>query len=182
MRRKNVNNEFIKTCLSDALFYLLKDNDYSVITVNEICNKAGIGRTTYYRHFNNKDGKEQLVRHKITTDIVEYYRSHKKESEEDFDFVLLKQVYDNRKTYKLIKQNNLLSLLYDIFYEIFNTYNKTSEGMNEYLKDFFVGGIYGIIYHWILTDFRDTPKELHDQFVMALYYKIMSGFDKSSPN
>jgi AcrR family transcriptional regulator len=41
--------------LETALHELLSDQDYDAITVDEICARGAIGRSTFYTHFKNKD-------------------------------------------------------------------------------------------------------------------------------
>lgn len=42
-------------CLSDALLDLMKENDYSKISIKDICGAAGLSRQTFYQFFNSKD-------------------------------------------------------------------------------------------------------------------------------
>lgn len=44
-----------KKWIIEALFALLKQRDYRDITVDQIVNKAGLGRRTFYRYFKSKD-------------------------------------------------------------------------------------------------------------------------------
>ncbi len=41
-------------CLMDALLELLKEKSLDDITVNELCEKAIVGRGTFYKHFSDK--------------------------------------------------------------------------------------------------------------------------------
>ena len=47
---KRNQTEFLKLCLADALVKLMADKPYEDISVNAICEKADVGRTTFYRH------------------------------------------------------------------------------------------------------------------------------------
>ena len=52
---------FMKLCLADALIKLMAAQDYDSINVNTICELAGVGRTTFYRHLDCKNSKEELL-------------------------------------------------------------------------------------------------------------------------
>lgn len=41
-------------CLMNALLELMKEKNFEEITVNELCDKALIGRGTFYKHFTDK--------------------------------------------------------------------------------------------------------------------------------
>ena len=60
MRKKSESTEFIKKCLAQALIDIMWTKEYKRISITEICNKAGYGRTTYYRHFDG-DKDEALL-------------------------------------------------------------------------------------------------------------------------
>lgn len=44
-----------RTLLSEALISLILEKDYEVITVQEILDRANVGRSTFYTHFSDKD-------------------------------------------------------------------------------------------------------------------------------
>lgn len=43
-----------KKLLADALYDLVKEKDFDVITVNDICKYSGVSRATFYRYFRDK--------------------------------------------------------------------------------------------------------------------------------
>ena len=50
---KNESKYFNTAILFDeALIYLLENKDIEYITIKEICNKAGVNRSTFYLHYN----------------------------------------------------------------------------------------------------------------------------------
>ena len=59
---KRTQTAFLKLCLADALIKLMAAQDYNSINVNTICELAGVGRTTFYRHLDCKNSKEELNR------------------------------------------------------------------------------------------------------------------------
>ena len=58
---KETLNTNSKNYIVESLFVLLKSKTIENIQVTEICKKAGVGRSTFYKHFNNK------------SDIINYY-------------------------------------------------------------------------------------------------------------
>ena len=61
---KSQSKYFNTACLMDkALLELLGKKDYAYITVKEICEKAGVNRSTFYLHYETVDDllKESLL-------------------------------------------------------------------------------------------------------------------------
>ena len=53
---KSQSKYFNTACLMDeALLSLLQKKDYTYITVKEICEKAGVNRSTFYLHYETMD-------------------------------------------------------------------------------------------------------------------------------
>ena len=49
------SSRFIKLCLEDSLFLLMEEKTFEEIKIGEICDKAGVGRTSFYRHYIDKE-------------------------------------------------------------------------------------------------------------------------------
>lgn len=52
-----------RDAVANALYALMRERPYDEISVQEICRRAIVGRTTFYAHFQDKD--DILVRHAI---------------------------------------------------------------------------------------------------------------------
>ena len=48
-------NSFSTSLMVEALLLLLEKKEYDSITVKEICEKAGVNRSTFYKHYDTKD-------------------------------------------------------------------------------------------------------------------------------
>ena len=60
MRRKNITSEMMMNYIAEGLLKLMSDKPYAKISVSDICEKAGVNRSTYYRHFYTK---EDIIRY-----------------------------------------------------------------------------------------------------------------------
>jgi len=165
MRHKNQSNEFIKDCLALAYIHLLYEKNKEEISVTEICDKAGFGRTTYYRHFSND--KNELITYIAIKKWDEYKTTHPKEVAADEGFQLLTHIYQNKKFMLMLKNQNMVEVLFKILFEIFGV-KETDNPVMRYGKDIFVGMYFGVIYDWILLGCVDTPEEIAE--------KIKQGF------
>lgn len=54
-RKEDLRITKTKAALSSAFFDMLADKTFDDITVNELCEKAGVRRATFYKHFNDKN-------------------------------------------------------------------------------------------------------------------------------
>ena len=79
-KKEDLRVKITKQLLYDAMFDLLRDNRFENIKVTDICDKAEIHRTTFYKHFDNK------------YELLEYCIL---KLSEGFDEILGKYHYDN---------------------------------------------------------------------------------------
>ena len=151
--------------MDEALISLLEKKEFSYITVKEICDTAGVNRSTFYLHYENtldkhfsyydidkKDvscrlerGGEQLIF--ITRDYLVPY---------------LTFVKDNRRIFKLaIKQYHVMNMddVYgDLFKSIFEPILakfKIPENERAYVIKFYLTGIFAIVMEWLDKDCGD---------------------------
>jgi len=162
--KKEQSVKFLKLCLADALLKLMVDKPYSEININAVCKTAGVGRTTYYRYFGNKDGKDELLIFKIGYELEEYEKLHESEAGQDGNKVFLNCVYEHRKLFAALYKNGLIYMLMEAF-ERFSFRDTPLSKNDSYLGAFFVYGYFGIIYQWIKYDFDETPDEVQRHIV-----------------
>ncbi|MGN0328847.1 MAG: TetR/AcrR family transcriptional regulator [Lachnospira sp.] len=169
MRHKNQSNEFIKTCIATAYINLLYEKPKEDITVTEICQKSGFGRTTYYRHFSND--KNELIIYIAKRKWDEYKSQNAEAVKADEGFQLLTHIYNKKRFMLMLKEQKLIELLFRILFEIYGI-QETENPILRYGKDIFVGMYFGVIYDWIIQGCIDTPMDIKNKieqgFAIAL--------------
>ncbi len=75
MRRKNITSEMMMSYIAEALLLLMKDKNYNDITIGEITERAGVNRSTYYRHF---ETKESIIQFYLDSIMEEYQIAFRK--------------------------------------------------------------------------------------------------------
>ncbi len=102
----------------NALISLVLEKGYDTVTIEEITDRADLGRTTFYLHFRDK---EELLMNAIDTMIEDFLEKHEEKRHKnaevikniqsqpeklDFDYGMIKQIFihahDNSDLYKVI--------------------------------------------------------------------------------
>lgn len=55
MMKKKIKIEKSRILLKEALLHLLLEKDFAKITIQDLCKKAKVGRSTFYNHYNDKN-------------------------------------------------------------------------------------------------------------------------------
>lgn len=171
-----------RTAIFQAFGSLLAEQSYSHITVQEIIDRANVGRTTFYDHFETKDELlkalcENLFGHIISSakDCTHTHGLYSNNSAPESIFChLLQHLQEN--------DNNVLGLLSCESSEIFLRYFKDSlieliqnQFVNQNRKnkkdiplDFLINHISGsfveMVLWWIKSRMKQTPEELDGYF------------------
>ena len=164
--------EFLKECMSDALFQLMKDKPFTNITINEIADAAGVNRSTWFRNFSSKNDAItfKLIRlwnrwadeHKI----IEHRRYVLDNAEDFFAFN-----YSIKGLLSEIYREELQACVYNAFYQVMMP--QYGENPAEcYEARFYSYGLFGFLDEWIKRGFYETSEQL-----AALFRKMMSGKD-----
>lgn len=154
----NVNRrvQMTRRMIKDALIELMNDNDFSKISISDICKTADINRSTFYSHY--KDTKEVLV--DIEDDIISRLPevSDSKQDLKEAMREILSFIKDNSAliTIMVVKRKDD-SFVEKLLSSILARYEHLSSASNEmqtrYNYIFCTSGIIGIIKEWILSDF-----------------------------
>lgn len=156
--------------MDEALLVLLEKKDYDFITVKEVCQKAGVNRSTFYLHYEKMDDLlEETVNYvnnkfmdklsvigdiKDTTKVIL--------TRDRFLRPYLSFIKENKKIYKLMHDKphlfNLGKITRNLYKEIFDialTNFKVKEEEKKYVFAFYAEGVIGIIKRWIDDDCKD---------------------------
>ena len=187
MRKKDQSTDFLKGCLSDALFKLLKEKEYDKITVGEITALANVSRATYYRHFQSKD---ELLLYKIDHFTDEWLASvfgGGGLSLKEFLTLYVRLIYDNRSCLRLLYPAGKKGILEEYLLRRIVSGRVPAEFQYRQIgRAFYLLGMFSL---WIQRDFQETPEELmgiilrpYEDFgsLAADAEKILKGVDPSA--
>lgn len=162
--------------MDQALINLLDKKDLEYITIKEICQTAGVNRSTFYLHYDNINELLQEAFEMIYKDFSQsfkdndIYKQIKTSNAKDLIFIkpeyilpylnfvkrnlrILKTI---RKKPKFFNTDVFYSKMYnDIFFPIVSKFNIPKDS-KPYILNFYTKGLYGIIDQWIATDCKDS--------------------------
>ena len=167
---KNESKYFNTALLMDeALLQLLEKKDFAFISVKEICQRAGVNRSTFYLHYENtnellEETIELLNERFVTSFPKELIINTKRRilTSPDFLAPYLNFVKENKRAYKLIHQKPELfsadkafkKMYKDIFDPALDTFN-VDEKEKKYVFEFYTKGSLAIIQKWVEEDCKD---------------------------
>ncbi len=198
---KTESKYYNTACLMDeALILLLEKKDYSFITVKEICDKAGVNRSTFYLHYQNIDD--------LLSECIEYVgnKIQKKYSDKIMDkgiirtsklhdLVLVTPQYllpyleflkENKAVYKIaysqpnvLKEKTVINHLYtNIFEPILDRFSvpKTEQ---KYMLSFYLSGLGAIMIDWVKNDCKEDISVIINIIMKCLNLEnVQKQFDK----
>lgn len=160
MRRKSITSEMMKSYIADALLILMSKKDFSDITVGEIVEKAGVNRSTYYRHFDKKEDAVMYFLNNISKNILEWDKA-KKSSFEEHLINVYKHYYKHKKQIMTIYKNGLSILFLDVLKKYLGAemYKDKQESI-QYAIAFHIGGTFNHFMLWFSRNMADSPEEM----------------------
>ena len=154
-------NAYVIEHITESLLKLLKEKPMQEISISEIVDTAGVGRTSFYRNYGTK---EDVVKKHIVALIEKWdqdYMASGKDSNAELYGSLFKHLKDNADFYLLLKERNLMHLFLEVFLER-NGPKSEYENMWAYTTAFITYGTYGWIEEWINRGMQESAETMAD--------------------
>lgn len=159
MKHKNKSTEFLLECMADSLISLMKEKEFNQITINEITERSGVGRATYFRHIKNK---EELIVFKLKVSWERWAKEYKLRMINGFALENMEAFFNfnyvNREIFLLASDAGLSQTILSVFDAIF-VYQENEQNQY-YANSFFKYGLFGILNAWILNRFKESPETM----------------------
>ena len=152
-------NAYVIEHITDALLKLLKEKSLQEISISEIVDAAGVGRTSFYRNYESKEG---VVKKHIVALIEKWdqdYKASGKDSNAELYGSLFQHLKDNADFYLLLKERNLMHLFLTVFLERSGP-KAEYENMWAYTNAFITYGTYGWIEEWINRGMQESAETM----------------------
>lgn len=163
--RKSCHSD-TKDILATALSDLLEVKPFSKITVNELCEKSMIVRSTFYLHFKDK---YELLSYCLSRVSGEFDELMNTNAPKDFFIIFLTICEKKEHAFSNLFEAGMNEELIELFYRHFSRYitqhlnEKNARGdllpgPIESVSAFYVSGLVGMTLRWIKNNFN-LPKE-----------------------
>jgi len=159
-----LQSEFSKKCIADALILLMKKMEFKSITNKNITDKAGLSHVTYYRNFKSKEDVIKYYLDDITNAFIKEKKvNYNPEHFKDYLVTLFTHLKAKEDIGILLMEAGLFYLIKDEFDKIFS--EKAKNIKDQYNYYFVSGGLYNIYYYWIVNGCKETPEQIADMFM-----------------
>lgn len=163
--------------MDEALIALLETKDLEYVTVKEVCEKAGVNRSTFYLHYETISDLLNETLEMINERFLEYFPQHEKNMFDRAadrkleDFVLITKEYlipylqfikDNKKVYRAVFRNpnsmqayvRYVNLKKYVLNPILAKF-EVPVSYRQYFIAYYIEGIIAIIKEWLRQDCTD---------------------------
>ncbi len=177
-----------------ALIKLIEKKSFSEINVSEICEEAGVNRSTFYAHYQNTYDLLKETQQNTMLRLNEYfaelgivYQDPNYIPTEELELIspkflipYLTFIKENRKLFK-VYMNNLSNFeVEDAFDGLFKYVLKPifykkgikDQAFMQYISKFFLTGITAIVNHWINNDCKDDLKYICEIIILCIRPKL----------
>ena len=179
---KSESKYYNTACLMDeALILLLEKKEYSFITIKEVCEKAGVNRSTFYLHYETMDDllTESIryignkIHKKFGNKVINKQVINKSELEDlllitpEYLLPYLEFLKENKAIYKIafsqpniLKEQYIVNHLYkNIFEPILDRFS-IPKNEQKYMMSFYLAGMSAIMISWIKNDCKDDMESI----------------------
>ncbi len=171
-------------CMNQAFLELLNEKDFEYITVKEICQRAGVNRSTFYLHYETiADLLNESVAYK-NRQFASYFSKERQLDAAQIETVPLEELFlitpryllpflqyvkDQRKLFNtflnkyevLGSENHFHLLFHQVISPIMDRYN-VPENKKPFLISFSIDGIMGIVKVWLRSDCQEPIDFISD--------------------
>ncbi|MBR2811190.1 MAG: TetR/AcrR family transcriptional regulator C-terminal domain-containing protein [Solobacterium sp.] len=153
-------NTYVKQQITKALISLMKKKKITDISISEICDKAQVGRASFYRNY---DAKEEVIEKHTEQLIMSWAESIEMDPNANiynFFASLFEHFQKNSSFYKILYQQNMSSMILNAIRKKLNV-NADADPAALYTSAFTAYGVFGWIDIWFSHGMKETPEELN---------------------
>lgn len=165
--RKSSTCSALSECIVHGLLLLLQESPLEEITVKEIVEKAGVNRSTYYRHFSSK---ADVVRHYYSRLLDEYLRTVPDNVPLKNYYVGLFLCFLRHKDELLLLEKHGLShhLLEEMDARINQIHGCSLDAVTSLYGNYHMGGIFNCFRYWLKEEMATPPEKLAQAYISFL--------------
>lgn len=156
-------NIYVIEHLKNALLELLSEKTINDISISELVDKAGVGRASFYRNYNQK---EDILKSHINDLFHEWMNEWQRNDGAPLSEqlrILISHFEKHRDFYKLLNDRGLIYLLKDVIIGLFGP-KPEYEKVQAYATAYFAYVLYGWIDVWFQRGMQESSDEIAEMF------------------
>ena len=178
--------------MNEALLILLEKKDIEFITVKEVCEKAGVNRSTFYLHYDTIDDLFEETIEMLNQEFLKSFKVKdiklliKNGNKEDIMFIneeflnpYLEFVKKNKRVLKMIhkrpilfKNENIYSkMCEELFFPILSRFG-VAKDEQVFRLEYFTRGTVGIINKWLELDCEMPISKIIEIIIDSINFSI----------
>jgi len=153
-------NTYVKKQITKALINLMSQKKITDISISEICDKAAVGRSSFYRNYYSKEEVIEKYTESLILSWAESVDMDPNASIYNFFARLFEHFQTNSSFYKILYDQKMSPMILGAIRKRLNITTDT-ESSTLYLKVFTAYGIFGWIDVWFSNGMKESPEELN---------------------
>ncbi len=177
----DLRTQYTRKVIQDAFFALLKEQPLYKIKVSDLCERAGINRSTFYRHYTDPFDLMNQLEEQYLSEFEAYVKEVRLKGLKDGLKMMIANVKESQEQYLVLVSDNadnqfinkMITVSYSVFRNGFEiTYPQLTENQRAYLFDFMVSGCIHAILDWVNRGMPESPDDLA-AFLADLYGSVI---------
>lgn len=156
-----------KRMLKDALTEMLRSQDIYHVSIRELCERADVNRTTFYKYYGNQFDLLADMENDLLVFLSDTIREHAANPEKIIE-ITCRYMEEHLEFGRLIVNNNVDPLFPQRLFSmdvirnavLMNYRSLENEKLQEYLFNYIIYGTYRIFCLWLNKDQRESPEEI----------------------
>ena len=165
MNKREGINKIIKDSITEALIHLMRNKEYSRITISEIVKKAGVSRISFYRNFNSK---EDIIIKYLEKAIKDWGEKWEQSKDTDIIHQVFKLFNEEKELIDILYKANLQQIIAEQLL-LACKYEKEDINIIAYTKSMVSYSIFGLCNEWYKRGMKESAEEV--VFLVKEYQK-----------
>ncbi len=152
-------NAYVVEHLTGSMLALLEEKPIAEISISELCGMAGVGRTSFYRNYSDKEDIIKAYVERLFQDWAVQCKEAPDLPVREIVRIVFSHFEANRDFYSLLNKRGLVYLFKDIILDLCG-FNPDQEMVAAYSSSYVGFFLYGWIEVWFRRGMKDTAEEL----------------------
>ncbi|MBQ7858715.1 MAG: TetR/AcrR family transcriptional regulator [Faecalibacterium sp.] len=161
MTKREATTQRLKDSLANALLELMQEKPFAKITIDELTQRAQVGRVTYFRHFSNK---EDVLVYKYMRLWEQWAKEYGVSTWRDFSPKNVRPFfqfhYHYRDIMRMMQRCGLRDIIQTASYNVLMNHRPHATVTEQYQARYLACGFGGILEAWVENDFAQSVDQM----------------------